>query len=48
MERRYGKAPSWAVREGGRKRMRSFVKVGRDLLREEQEKNVFFSGPKKN
>ena len=23
--------------------MRSFVKVGRDLLREEQEKNVFFS-----
>ena len=48
MEHGYGEALSRTVREGGRKRMRSFVKVGRDLLREEQEKNVFFSGPEKH
>ena len=43
MERGYGEVPSWAVREGGRERTRSFEEVGRDLLRGEREKNVFFS-----
>ena len=42
MERGYGEVPSWAVREGGRERTRSFEEVGRDLLRGEREKNVFF------
>ena len=48
MERGYCEVPSWAVREGGRERMRSFEEVGRDLLRAEQEKKVFISGPEKN
>ena len=48
MERDYGKAPSRAVREGGRERMRSFEEVGRDLLQGEREKKVFISGPEKN
>ena len=48
MECRYGEAPSGALREGGRKRTRSFEEVARDLLRREQEKNVFFSAPEKN
>ena len=48
MERGYGKAPSRAVREGGRERTRSFEEVGRDLLRVEREKKVFISGPEKN
>ena len=43
MERGYGEAPSLAVREGGRERMRSLEAVGRDLLRGEREKIVFFS-----
>ena len=47
MERRYGEAPSRAVREGGRERTRSFEEVGRDLLRGEREKNVFFSVPRR-
>ena len=47
MERRYGEVPSWAVREGGRERTRSFEEVGRDLLRGEREKNVFFSVPRR-
>ena len=47
MERRYGEAPSRAVREGGRERRRSFEEVGRDLLRGEREKNVFFSVPRR-
>ena len=46
-ERRYGEAPSRVVREGGRERMRSFEEVGRDLLRGEREKNVFFSVPRR-
>ena len=48
MERGYGEAPSQAVREGGRERIRSFEEVRRDLPREEREKKVFFSGPEKN
>ena len=48
MERGYGEAPSRALREGGRKRTRSFEEVGKDMLQEEQEKNVFFNGPEKN
>ena len=48
MERGYGEAPSRMVREGGRERMRSFEEVGRDLSREEREKIMFFSDPKKN
>ena len=48
MERGYGEVPSLAVREGGRReRMRSFEEVGRDLLRGEREKNVFFSAPRR-
>ena len=51
MERGYGEVPSWAVREGGREggreRTRSFKEVGRDLLRGEREKNVFFSVPRR-
>ena len=47
MERGYGEVPSWAVREGGRERMRSFEEVGRDLLQGEREKNVFFSVPRR-
>ena len=47
MERGYGEVPSWAVREGGRERTRSFEEVGRDLLRGEREKNVFFSVPRR-
>ena len=47
MERGYGEAPSRAVREGGRERTRSFEEVGRDLLRGEREKNVFFSVPRR-
>ena len=34
-------------REGGRERTRSFEEVGRDLLRGEREKNVFFSVPRR-
>ena len=41
MERGYGEAPPRALREGGRKRMRSFEEVARDLMRQEREKNVF-------
>ena len=48
MEHEYGEAPSRAVREGGRERTRSFEEVGKDILQEEREKNVFFNGPKKN
>ena len=48
MERGYGEAPSRAVREGGRERTRSFEEVGRYLLRGQQEKKVFISGPEKN
>ena len=48
MERGYGKVPSWRCeREGGRERTRSFEEVGRDLLRGEREKNVFFSVPRR-
>ena len=47
MERRYSEAPSRVVREGGRERTRSFEEVGRDLLRGEREKNVFFSVPRR-
>ena len=43
MERGYGEVPSWAMREGGRERTRSFEEVGRDLLWAEREKNVFLS-----
>ena len=46
-ERGYGEAPSRAVREGGMERTRSFEEVGRDLLRGEREKNVFFSVPRR-
>ena len=41
MEHRYGEAPSRVVREGGRERKRSFEEVGKDMLQEEREKNVF-------
>ena len=34
-------------KEGGRERRRSFEEVGRDLLRGEREKNVFFSVPRR-
>ena len=44
----YDEAPSRAVREGGRERTRSFEEVGKDMLQEEREKNVFFNGPEKN
>ena len=47
MERGYNEVPSRAVREGGSKRTRSFEEVGRDLLRGEREKNVFFSVPRR-
>ena len=48
MEHGYGEVPSWAVREGGRERTRSFKEVGKDMLQEEREKNVLFNGPGKN
>ena len=48
MERRYGEAPSRAVLEEGRERMRSFEEVGSYLLWGEREKKVFISGPEKN
>ena len=47
MEHGYGGAPSRAVREGGRERTRSFEEVGKDMLQEEREKNVFFNGPRR-
>jgi hypothetical protein len=47
MERGYGEVPSWAMQAGGRERTRSFEEVGRDLLRGEREKNVFFSVPRR-
>ena len=47
MERGYGKAPSRAVREGGRERTRSFEEVGRDLLQGEREKKVFIMVPRR-
>ena len=47
MERGYGEAPSWAVREGGRERTRSFKEVGRDLLRGEQEKKCLLVVPRR-
>ena len=34
-------------RDRGRERTRSFEEVGRDLLRGEREKNVFFSVPRR-
>ena len=47
MEHGYGEAPSRALREGGRKRTRSFEEVARDLLRGEREKNVFLMAPRR-
>ena len=42
MEHGYGEAPSRTVREGGRESTRSFEEVGRDLLRRERDKNIYF------
>ena len=47
MEHGYGEAPSRAVREGGRERTRSFEEVGKDMLQEEREKNVFLMAPRR-
>ena len=48
MEHGYGEAPSRSVREGEREWTRSFEEVGKDILLEEREKNVFFNVPEKN
>ena len=47
MECGYGEVPSWAVREGGRERTRSFEEVGRDLLRGEREKKCLLVFPRR-
>ena len=45
----YATIPNSAFMGGarGRERTRSFEEVGRDLLRGEREKNVFFSVPRR-